>query len=60
MGMIATLILKALSGLAMSLMSEKVIKELVLFGMKRLVESTKNTWDNELMAIAESKWNSQD
>jgi hypothetical protein len=60
MGMIATLILKALSGLAMSLMSEKVIKELVLFGMKRLVESTENTWDNELMEIAESKWNSQD
>jgi hypothetical protein len=57
MGMIATLLLKALSGLAMSLMSEKVIKELVMFGMKRLVESTDNTWDNELMAIAESKWN---
>jgi hypothetical protein len=60
MGMVATLILKALSGLAMSLMSEKVIKELVLFGMKRLVESTENTWDNELMEIAESKWSGQE
>ena len=57
MGMIATLLLKALSGLAMSLMSEKVIKELLLFGMKRLVESTENTWDDELLEIAEKKWN---
>lgn len=56
MGAIATVVLKVLSGLAMSLVSERVLKELTMFAMKRLVESTKNTWDNELLEIAEKKW----
>ncbi len=56
MGMLGTVLLKALTSLAMALVSEEVVKEVVLFAMRKLVKSTKNTWDDELLEIAEKKW----
>jgi hypothetical protein len=52
-----SVLISVLTKLAMSLVAEDVLKKLVLWGMQRLVESTENTWDNELLEIAEAKWN---
>lgn len=51
-----SVLISVLTKLAMSLVAEDVLKKLVLWGMQRLVESTENTWDNELLEIAEAKW----
>ena len=56
MAAIPTIILKVLSSILMSLVSEQVVKELVLFAIRKLVKSSKNTWDDELLEIAEKKW----
>jgi hypothetical protein len=53
-----SVLISVLTKLAMSLVAEDVLKKLVLWGMQRLVESTENTWDNELLEIAEAKWQS--
>ena len=54
--MIFQVILKALTGLAMRLVSEEIAKELILYGLSKLVQSSKNTWDDELLEIAKKKW----
>ena len=56
MSVILSVIMSAITKLAMSLVAEDTVKELVMWGMKRLSESTENTWDDELIAIAEAKW----
>lgn len=52
-----SVLVSVLTKLAMSLVAEDVLKKLVLWGMEKLVASTENTWDNELLEIAEEKWN---
>ena len=56
MSVILSVLVSAITKLAMSLVAEDTVKELVMWGMKRLSESTENTWDDELIAIAEAKW----
>lgn len=51
-----SVLVSVLTKLAMSLVAEDVLKKLVLWGMEKLVQSTENEWDNELLEIAESKW----
>ena len=48
--------ISVITKMAMSLVAEDVLKKLVMFGMEKLVASTENTWDDELLAIAEKKW----
>lgn len=53
-------ILKVLTGtlgtMALSLVSEKMLKWLIIWGLERLVAKTKETWDDELLAKAKEAW----
>lgn len=51
-------LVSVLTKLAMSLVAEETLKKLVIWGMQKLVASTENTWDDELLEIAEQKWTS--
>ena len=49
--MVFRMILVALKSIGMALLSEAVIKKLVIWGLEKLVESTKTTADNELLEM---------
>lgn len=52
------ILVSVLTKLAMSLVAEETLKKLIVWGMQKLVASTENTWDDELLKIAEEKWQS--
>ena len=45
----ASIILKALSGILLSLLTESFIKSLVVIILEKLVESSDNTLDNKIL-----------
>lgn len=50
---VGPMLLKMLTGMAMKLLSEKLLEELLLWCLKKLAESTKTKVDNELLAMVE-------
>lgn len=46
-----TIILKALTSIGLSLISEKAIKEFLLWILQKGADSSKATWDNELVDL---------
>ena len=59
MAMIASLIGKALASIALSLATQEVAKDVIMWVIAKMVKSSKNTWDDELLEIAEAKWNAK-
>lgn len=55
MSIMLTILLKAVTGIGMKLLSEKLVMELIIWAMGKLVKSTKNKWDDELYEMAKSK-----
>ena len=54
-----SVLMSVLTKMAMSLVAEDVLKKLVMWGMEKLVASTENTWDDELLKMAEEKWKAE-
>jgi len=50
-----TLLPKVIGSLFMRLLSEKLLEELILWGLKKLAASTKTRVDDELYAMAEKQ-----
>lgn len=46
----------ALMSLATSLMTEDMMKWAIMWSMKKLVKSTENQWDDELVQRMEEQW----
>ena len=55
MSIMLTILLKAVTGIGMKLLSEKLVMELIVWAMGKLVKSTKNKWDDELYDLAKSE-----
>ncbi len=53
--MILSTVLKALGSVGMKLLSEKLVIELVIWALGKLVKSTENGWDDELYEMALKK-----
>ena len=53
--MILSTVLKALGSVGMKLLSEKLVIELVIWALGKLVKSTENGWDDELYSMAVDK-----
>lgn len=47
-----SIIIKALSSLGLRLLSEKLIEELILWGLEKLAKSSKTRVDDELLEMA--------
>ena len=57
MATLAALLPKVLMSIGMRLLSEKLLEELILFGLKKLSESTKTKVDDEIFKMVEEALN---
>lgn len=55
-GMITKLAGSAIMSMASALMTEEMLKWVIMWSVKKLVASTENKWDDELVEKMEEQW----
>lgn len=48
-----------LLSMAMSLMTKKFIRKLIILALEKLVKATKDEWDDKLLASAKEAWDEE-
>lgn len=49
-------LVNVMKGLLLSLMTEKMLKWLIIWSLEKIVAKSKETWDDELLAKAKEVW----
>ena len=58
--MLAKVLGSTLLSMAMSLVTKKFIRKLIYAALEKLVKSTKDEWDDKLLAAAKEAWDEED